>query len=44
MQNDECKMQNEGVGFADDFKVFPKEIPQFCILNSAFCILAPCKQ
>ena len=33
MQNDECKMQNEGVGFADDFKLFPKEIPQFCILH-----------
>jgi hypothetical protein len=23
MQNDECKMQNEGVGFADCFKSFP---------------------
>jgi hypothetical protein len=33
MQNDECKMQNDGVGFADYFKSFPQETPQFCILH-----------
>ena len=38
MQNDECRMQNYGVGFADNFKSFPKEIPLFCILHFAFCI------
>ena len=38
MQNDECKMQNDCVAFGDYLKIFSKKIPQFCILNSAFCI------
>ena len=38
MQNDECKMQNDGIGFADFLKTCPQDILQFCILNSAFCI------
>ena len=42
MQNDECKMQNEGVAFGDYFKLFSQKIPQFCILNSAFCISGIC--
>ena len=31
-------MQNEGIGFADIFKSFPKETPQFCTLHFEFCI------
>ena len=38
MQNDECKMQNHCVAFGDYLKSFSQKIPQFCILNSAFCI------
>jgi hypothetical protein len=38
MQNEECKMQNDGVGYADLFKSFPQEIPQFCTLHFEFCI------
>jgi len=38
MQNAECKMQNGGIGFADIFKLFPKETPQFCTLHFEFCI------
>ena len=38
MQNVECKMQNEGVALGDLFQLFPKEIPQFCILHFEFCI------
>ena len=34
MQNDKCKMQNDGVGFADDFNYFRRKY-----LNSAFLIL-----
>jgi len=44
MLNDECKMKNEGVGFADYFKSFSQKIPQFCILNSAFCISGSARQ
>ena len=33
----EFKMQNDGVRYAHIF-LFPEEIPQFCILHSAFCI------
>ena len=29
---------NEGIGFADIFKLFPKETPQFCTLHFEFCI------
>jgi hypothetical protein len=36
MQNVESKMQNEGVALGDLFESFLQEIPQFCILNSAF--------
>ena len=37
MQNDEYKMQNYGIGFADDF-IHAEGIPKFCILHFAFCI------
>jgi len=32
--NAECRMQNDCVGFADGFKLFPEEIPQLRILHS----------
>jgi len=38
MQNDECKMQNNGMPSAWFYK-HREAIPQFCILNFAFCIL-----
>ena len=43
MQNDECKMQNEGISFGNDYNLSAKRTPQFCIyhlsilhFNSAF--------
>ena len=39
MLNAECRMLNEGVGFADKIKILPQAILQFCILHFAFCIL-----
>jgi hypothetical protein len=36
MQNAELKMQNYGVGFADDQDLSPQAIPQFLICNSEF--------
>ena len=44
MHNSKCKMQNGGVCFAHILKSFPKEIPQFCILHSAFCISGAARQ
>ena len=31
MQNDECKMQNEGISFGNDYNLSAKRTPQFCI-------------
>jgi hypothetical protein len=37
MQNEKCKMQNEGVAFGDYFNHFPEE--NTTILHYALCIL-----
>ena len=39
MQNAKCIMHNYFSLEIDGFKLFPKEIPQFCTLHFALCIL-----
>ena len=41
MQNDECKMQNEGISFGNDSNLSATRTPQFCIFHFAFCISVP---
>ena len=37
-KNAKCKMQNDGIAKGDNLKLFAKQIPQLCIMNSALCI------
>ena len=39
MENKKWKMENNCVRFAHNFKLFPKEIPQFSIFNFQFSIV-----
>ena len=41
MQNDECKMQNEGISFGNDYNLSAKRTPQFFILLSALYYTTP---
>ena len=36
MDNGKCIMDNDCIAFGDDFKLFPKEIPQLSIINYPF--------
>jgi len=40
IENGKWKVDNYGVAFGDLFKSFPKEIPQFSIVNCQFSIRA----
>jgi hypothetical protein len=40
MENGKCKIENDGVRFAQDLKSFPKEIPLFSTFNFPFSIRA----
>jgi len=40
MENGKCKIENDGVRFAQDLKSFPKEIPSFSTFNFQFSIRA----
>ena len=38
MQNSECRMQNEGISFGNEFNLSAKPTQSFCIQHFAFCI------
>ena len=39
MDNGKCIMDNDCIAFGDDFKLFPKEIPQLSIIHYQLSII-----